>query len=835
MRFKDRDHGLQLGGRDSFQGFNRLGGRVHVRIGPCGFSRQSIEYEQRGGGLAYKIAKILVCAAVLAFRNPLSARPRLLAQGTSAARPAAPSPANDELSREAFKKGIHFFEAKQFDEAVDAFRQVPELGGYLSQYKHWFLGQALVEIGKYKDAEPELAKITQSNDVSREMKYQAQFLWAEIALRQKKYAEGSARLAPLERKWRHSYRLPEVLYRLMLADLHLGHVSNACRRARRLYSKHPAHPAVSSWGSDLNLVEVEGKKLPCKAEREDFVARVRNLQWSGESDKAHKEILNMQAKARDNDRFDLDMVLANFLVSDGSVDEALSLLVRYYPQQKSNLSFLMLLARAAARSGEYQTAVGAFERAYQLSPNSKKGREALYQAAYMSYQFQDYDGAVRKFQQFAKANPNSGLARDAEWHLAWLQYLRADYNGSLDRFEKLEARGSLKQKKNSLRERLLYWKAMSHIRLNQVEDARRDFEQIIAKNAYSYYGLAAQARLDSLGPRVGSSSTENSKAPPRTVAAATTTVVPAATADEEEKESEDDISPAVDEEDAGAAGDIGDDDDTLQPSDFKDPKMRARIDVAQKLIQLGLSDLARWELSEVEKHTRNPQYLKMLISAYEGIESFNRSATIADQSFAKEREEGGFEKAGDLWSSAYPQAFVDPVLKSAREFGVAPDWIWSIMRTESMYRPEVISPVGAKGLMQLMEYTARNLAKLRGDEANQPIDLLRPDVNIRLGAQYLARLQAKFKGQLSLVAAAYNAGPHRVESWLMNFGHFETDEFVEHIPFMETRNYVKKVVRYNIFYKRLYNKEQTSAGFLAKALGVPIPSRAATRENWESL
>jgi soluble lytic murein transglycosylase len=88
---------------------------------------------------------------------------------------------------------------------------------------------------------------------------------------------------------------------------------------------------------------------------------------------------------------------------------------------------------------------------------------------------------------------------------------------------------------------------------------------------------------------------------------------------------------------------------------------------------------------------------------------------------------------------------------------------------------------------------------------------------------------------LPLVAAAYNSGPHRVESWLVSFGHLETDEFVEHIPFLETRNYVKKVVRTYTLYRRIYAQDQKPDTFLAKGLGVPIPTRAATRESWETL
>lgn len=738
-------------------------------------------------------------------------------------------PMTEALAREAFKKGVDAFQHKQFDTAAAALVQVPELGGYLSLYKHWFLGQAYLELGKYKEAEPEFAKVTQAQ-ASSELKYQAQFNLGETALRQKKYNESIARLQPLERKWRHSYRFPEVLYRLMIAELRLNRTASACKRARKLYAKFPAHSSVMSWGNDLQMAEVDGKKLPCAASKDDFSERVRSLQWAGENEKAHKELTDLLAKVPESERVSLDMTLANFLVNEGSVDDALNLLVRYYPQQKSNLNFLTLLGKAAARSGEYQTAVGAYERAYSLNPNTKKGREALFQAAYLSYQFQDYDGAVRKFQQFSKRNPNSGLARDAQWHLAWLQYLRSDYHGALEKFAKA---GKVSRRRrgqsDSLQERLLYWTAMAHIRLNELGEARTAFETILSHNKYSYYGLAAQARLDIIKPKIDESKPH---------VALTIQMVPNDSEPEapvEAQESEEGIVENPDEEVTVAQESEEGDEDRIQASEFKDPALRARIDIAQKLIQLGLPELARWELIEVEKRTRNRQYLRMLISAYEGITSYHRSASIAELNFVKERENGGLDGAGSLWTAMYPQAFKTSVLNSSKRFSVPQEWIWAIMRTESLYKTDVISPVGAKGLMQLMPFTARNLYRLNGEVTPDNLDLLNPETNIRLGAQYLGRLMQKFNGQLALVAAAYNAGPHRVESWLVSFGHLETDEFVEHIPFLETRNYVKKVVRSHTLYRRIYAKDQKSVDSLAKVLGVPIPSRAATRESWENL
>src|SRR5262249_14689400 len=144
------------------------------------------------------------------------------------------------------------------------------------------------------------------------------------------------RFTPLEKKWRHSYRYPEVLYRLMSAEFKLGHVPNACKRARKLYSKYPAHPLVIGWGSALKSVEVEGKKLPCKTEKDDFTNRIRSLQWSGESEKAHREIVDLMGRAPENERRELDMILAGFMVNEGAVDDALNLLIRYFPQEKSN-------------------------------------------------------------------------------------------------------------------------------------------------------------------------------------------------------------------------------------------------------------------------------------------------------------------------------------------------------------------------------------------------------------------------------------------------------------------------------------------------------------------
>jgi len=268
-------------------------------------------------------------------------------------------------------------------------------------------------------------------------------------------------------------------------------------------------------------------------------------------------------------------------------------------------------------------------------------------------------------------------------------------------------------------------------------------------------------------------------------------------------------------------------------STFRDPRLRKRFVMARDLISVGFNDMARYELYEIERRTRYPAYLKMLISAYDAIEAYNRSSAISNNNFAAARIKGGFDGARDLWESSYPQAYKSSVDEAAKKLAIPSDWIWSIMRAESNFRADVSSPVGAKGLMQLMPNTARQVASLMGmDDFDLP-SITKPHVNIQLGSRYLQRLAKKFDNQLPLVAAGYNAGPHRVENWLSLFGNLEFDEFIEHIPFLETRNYVKRVTSNYMIYQTLYRKSPDELAWLRQPVKFTAVARPATRESWD--
>lgn len=167
----------------------------------------------------------------------------------------------------------------------------------------------------------------------------------------------------------------------------------------------------------------------------------------------------------------------------------------------------------------------------------------------------------------------------------------------------------------------------------------------------------------------------------------------------------------------------------------------------------------------------------------------------------------------------YPLAFRTSVSEHATEAGFAPDFLQGLMREESALDPMARSPVGARGLTQLMPATAMQVARSLGMKKFNVVSLWEPDVNIRIGSVYLGRMLKQF-GHPGLAAAAYNAGPGAVARWLLTSkGAF--DEFVETIPFQETRGYVKRVLRSYAAYAYLY-EQQADSKALRVSLLLPV-------------
>ncbi|MDA0362569.1 MAG: lytic transglycosylase domain-containing protein, partial [Proteobacteria bacterium] len=129
---------------------------------------------------------------------------------------------------------------------------------------------------------------------------------------------------------------------------------------------------------------------------------------------------------------------------------------------------------------------------------------------------------------------------------------------------------------------------------------------------------------------------------------------------------------------------------------------------------------------------------------------------------------------------------------------------------ESEFDPEVVSPVGARGLMQLMPKTGQEMAQKIGVPYSSKRLILDPEYNVRLGVAYLEELLGRFSGNIILVAAAYNAGPTRLDRWLELFGDprdadINAVDWIESIPYRETRNYVMRIAESLLPYEARLN------------------------------
>lgn len=160
-------------------------------------------------------------------------------------------------------------------------------------------------------------------------------------------------------------------------------------------------------------------------------------------------------------------------------------------------------------------------------------------------------------------------------------------------------------------------------------------------------------------------------------------------------------------------------------------------------------------------------------------------------------------KAWDDLSVRFPSPHQPLFEELAKERGIYQTWAVAVARQESAYLVTAKSRVGARGLMQLMPATAKMTAKKFSVDYTDIDQLYTPRTNISLGTAYLAEMLETFNGNRVYATAAYNAGPHRVKSWLNARGDTPLDVWIETIPFDETRNYVQNVLAFIVIYDAL--------------------------------
>jgi soluble lytic murein transglycosylase len=398
------------------------------------------------------------------------------------------------------------------------------------------------------------------------------------------------------------------------------------------------------------------------------------------------------------------------------------------------------LARSMARADRVPEAIAAFQK---LASRSGPHRlRAHYLAALLLDGRDRSDEARVHFDILANDPRQDGLARASLWYLGWSNFRQGRYEKAALQFESLAAATD-----NEIdRLRPLYWRARALGAANRTEEADELFGSLAEDFPLSYYGWRARDRAAS----------PESARPLHAI-------------------------------DVGRIG--------LRPSQLA----RVRI-----LMEAGLVDAGAEESARLTSRAKGLDDRVALARLLTSAGDYNRAQRIVVDAYTTSLARGPVAGLEELWWYAWPSAFSSYVdAATQRDGSVDKELVYSIMREESGYRPKVISPVGARGLLQIMRETGTQLAGRVGRANFDVDDLFDPGMNIELGSFYLGELSRRFPTRISASIASYNAGPHVVADWVEGDPR-QDDEWVESIPYSQTRSYVKRVMRSLQAYRLLY-------------------------------
>lgn len=231
---------------------------------------------------------------------------------------------------------------------------------------------------------------------------------------------------------------------------------------------------------------------------------------------------------------------------------------------------------------------------------------------------------------------------------------------------------------------------------------------------------------------------------------------------------------------------------------------RKRLSRAEKLIALGFLRQGAQELANFPYHRDNPAFSFYIANLFNLGGDFQTAINLSWKLSGKGNSN---RLSRPLAEGLYPKAYISEVLNILTQYDLDPFLILSLMRQESAFNTEVESKANAIGLMQLIPPTAGEVAFSLKQKIPTVDNLKEPVTNIKLGIEYLNRLMVSFNQNLVYALAAYNAGPTKVRQWVALRSNMHPLEFIESIPFTETRNYVKKILRNYAIYLTLYDEQ----------------------------
>ena len=428
---------------------------------------------------------------------------------------------------------------------------------------------------------------------------------------------------------------------------------------------------------------------------------------------------------------------------------------------------LFFLGRVHTNLGNNSKSIDYYEKLLSEYPSSSYGDDALYRMGRLYSISGDGDKAMESFGKVFEIYPSGDKTDESLWELGWIQYREGNYSFAKTTFSNISScyKGTL------LEEKALFWKANSCNKLGENETAIDLCRQIIGNSNYSYYTFAASELAKELGTNINIPAIDTKLSP-------------------ENPELE-----------------------ILLPDIFENLNMEyinidGRVDhitKAVELLNLGFNTSASLEIdsgSSVLK--QDPKRVLELATLYYKADDFSNCQKVIYGNLSSIRSGLSGKYLGYTYYLFYPYGFKDIVNSYSADYELDPLFTLAVMRQESSFRPDAGSYAGAQGLMQIMPATGSSIAKQIGLSGYQDSMLIDPEINIQMGTYYLRQQLNSFDGNLVYCLGAYNGGPGAMSGWVSKWGGIDIDEFIENITYLETRDYIKKVMGNYYFYQMLY-------------------------------
>lgn len=656
--------------------------------------------------------------------------------------------------------GRAWLEAGEPELARTSLEAVAASSHILADYALLHLGQAQLEMGDTEAAMETLQRFMELEPAGR-LTRTAELHLANAYANAKEHTQAADLYVQIEIQGAAGDETREsILLRAALEKEAAGDIDDAVVLHTRIWRDYPTTPESEVAEARLNALArlgVAGAK-----DYRDFgnrFYRALALSGQGKRDEAINELNRLREQYPHRISADFELRRGYTYFRAKRYREARAVLARAIARSRSarlSAEAMFWHARANSRMGNPNTARKEYRALYEAYPTSRWAKKGLWLSGHMSLDAGQFKQAAADFQFYVDAFPRQRDHDEALWWQAWCYY-RMNWPKSADASLRrliTEHRGS------SLVKQAHYWRARIAMQRGQKTRAINLYRMVEETWPYTYYGLMARSQLLALGEPV----TEFTLPP--------------------------NPSPIEIDEDCPAS----------------ETEYRFFAARSAALLKLGFLDEAAYELRRARSATSERGCLLQIAKkAYEASD-FHTVQYIARNYMGEEinLETLRSDDPG-WWYYSYPKAYEAIVRERADHYGFQPELVWALMREESTFRPEVVSPVGAIGLLQIMPYTGEKIARRMGVKDFEPNQLYEPRTNISFSTWYVNGLLGRWGGNEALAIASYNGGPHAVARWLEEGPDLDPDEFIEEIGYSETRRYVKRVLKSYQMYLLLYD------------------------------